>query len=69
MQYLQFQARCHHRCLRKYKYVIDTGQRSESNEDGDENSTAVNGRMEIKNEKMTLGDQVRHEHIFAHKDI
>lgn len=67
MQYLQFQARCHHRWLRKY--VIDTRQRSESNEDGDENSTAVNGRMEIKNEKMTLGDQVRHEHNFAHKDI
>ena len=49
--------------------MIDTRQRSESNEDGDENSTAVNGRMEIKNEKMTLGDQVRHEDIFAHKDI
>ena len=48
--------------------MIDTRQRSESNEDGDENSTAVNGRMEIKNEKMTLGDQVN-EHIFAHKDI
>ena len=49
--------------------MIDTRQRSESNEDGDENSTAVNGRMEIKNEKMTLGDQVRHEHNFAQKNI
>ena len=49
--------------------MIDTGQRSESNEDGEKNSTTVNGRMEIKDEKMTLGDQVRHENIFAHKDI
>ena len=50
--------------------MIDiTRQRSESNEDGDENSTALNGKMEIKNEKMTLGDQVRHEHNFAQKDI